>query len=1389
LPEHDPNLTSNRAKQGKKKTGRSGKPSQLRCDPKRQANESIQGYRYQFLQSVHKWLDLEDDDFLFLEGAEDFDQYTRKGVTTVQVKASPRPLTLNSSTILKSIKNFWNLHQQDEKRVVYFRLIARAPIGIEQGHPFGRKVKGLDLWRQAARDRNKAEELRTYLITSQNLPQDLRTFLQSNDLRKLMSVFFARLAWDTSSPEAVDITDLIKSKLILHGEKNGVPPKRAAKVFSRIIDEVMAVASQKENRWLNRARFLEIFEEETSELVPREQFQRIFQELELFTSLQNKLLAGIPSPAIDAGEISYWNVPPIPRDIDPRTLLVENLKLILEQEGFLCLSGSVGLGKTTLAKLLLKSMGNNWLWLTFSSLEAQSITHNLTRLWEKIQSRSKPKKVVIDDLTVFQAGNRSHEHMLGMIIYTILERGGQIIITSHTNLPDRFFHSFRLSPRCNQKVPCLTREEIEGIAKALSCPKQMANKWAGIIEFYTKGHPQLVHSRMHYLKAKGWPGPTSKDFFKPGPQIEKEREEVRRSLLTFLMPEEKELIYRLSLHGGFFRKDHAIAIGDISEGIPCPGDVFIGLVGPWIEEFGGGYYRLSTLLDMSGNEVWPPTKVKKLRADISTCMLKCHPITTQEVQTVFLLAFTARAQLPLLKLILSILHASKKIQNTVFKSLWWIGSLRYDENKPVFPEDPYTNFMLRLLQFKVVAQENPNKAASIAKKWEQEIDPTQSQESYAIQRYLFSSNVLLRYNVPLTANSAISYLMQLSKFETRLPAEIIRHDRLKPPPGQTWIGNRFDPLADLFFCVLMRCTSPLFFSELLECLNNLPPKVRQRILAALSREPNAYHLVNSVWLGELKSESPDWSKCLEVFEKAFRYAVVWEVEPLLISAANAKAIILDEYLDKKSQALKYVQEVMGKIDSFSKTLNDRKATILLNQGRFFEALEIWRSLLPSWNPPPSEFNYLPIFAFRNAGIAASLIKNWKEAAEIFKEGGNRCTGKGFLNQKAGFIADAGFYFFLAGQHKKAIDSFIEALEFLDQRVAVADENQRFVLSKRIGHTLATVLNRIRQNGKSENFTVPPAYCSDPDIKQKVLELPKTPNEICWLSLAEIECDLDQGSSVFHKVYERLLKSPLLVVRFSCAAVEVKHALKSLSQDGLPKKALLLAHLSQEMTAQRKEGKRILDEPTFASSPSAVILQDASFAINILFGGLVIQAGSDKLNEKTLDLWLEDSKTTSSMGGLISWIKEAKSILWGDVRVAENILKNKTGEGERESRLLGALKVCMEKDVSPDYSFYAEVLLLDFLGQGAWVQELGPSLCSLISRQWLLLVETPAILMSPRLTVPRIRAACEGGEEDINKAARILLAAKNAVNFRLPKELSAHLNKLADDVKTDETANS
>ena len=100
----------------------------LNANPKRQATDSLRGYRYQILHSVEAWLDLDEGECLYLEGVEDFDIVSDDAATLVQVKDTQHNITLRSKDVVDAINHYWESQTKHPDLTVKFRFITRSKI-------------------------------------------------------------------------------------------------------------------------------------------------------------------------------------------------------------------------------------------------------------------------------------------------------------------------------------------------------------------------------------------------------------------------------------------------------------------------------------------------------------------------------------------------------------------------------------------------------------------------------------------------------------------------------------------------------------------------------------------------------------------------------------------------------------------------------------------------------------------------------------------------------------------------------------------------------------------------------------------------------------------------------------------------------------------------------------------------------------------------------------------------------------------------------------------------------------------------------------------------------------------------------------------------------------
>ena len=83
----------------------------------------MRGYSYQILRSVLAWIELLENEVLYLEGAEDLDQVAGDAAITTQIKDTRGSgnVTLRSPGALKAIDNYWSHCSRNPGRRIRFR--------------------------------------------------------------------------------------------------------------------------------------------------------------------------------------------------------------------------------------------------------------------------------------------------------------------------------------------------------------------------------------------------------------------------------------------------------------------------------------------------------------------------------------------------------------------------------------------------------------------------------------------------------------------------------------------------------------------------------------------------------------------------------------------------------------------------------------------------------------------------------------------------------------------------------------------------------------------------------------------------------------------------------------------------------------------------------------------------------------------------------------------------------------------------------------------------------------------------------------------------------------------------------------------------------------------
>ena len=781
-------------------------------------------------------------------------------------------------------------------------------------------------------------------------------------------------------------------------------------------------------------------------------------------------------------------------------------------------------------------------------------------------------------------------------------------------------------------------EEIIGLAENLGCAPTTAKKWSRLIAAQTNSHPQLVHARLLTLARAGWPPLREEDLLQTPRELTEERAQTRM-LLSQLPAGDVELLYRLSLVAGVFRRDHAVAIGEIETALATPGDVFDRLVGRWIEPVSQTYYRLSPLLQRAADAVWSADKANQLREAVGEALLRCRKLTLIEANTILMLGFLTRSQHLVFVMTNAFLKQPLPLKRHVAESISWMAHIKTDPCVPIFAKPPLLNWMLRLLQFHVAMSIESDAAAEVVECLDQETTVEHMGDGYLLARFLFLTQTLVATQVRLSAAKLLYLIGEADKARAALM-----------DAGEEAIVKSFEAnLADLtdvasdfatrLFLFVVRCDRAGFLDDLMSALRGTDDSVRMRFRAFINEHPlEARLLVDRAWSEEANRSKPDWERCIAALKSAADYGRAFDVEALTDLAVRAIMIVADEYLNDRTRAFREFDSLGALIASPSALLLDEYAHLLTNDGKHTPALEIWERILPDWTVQEQSHDSLPAFARRRAAIAAARAGKLERSSKYFKDGADQAGTAGEPVLSAGMLADAAFVEWKQGRKDEAISLFTDVVQRLDEMPNTKDELTSFKLRKLTGQMLSHIRSACAGRVTAESYAPPIGSASDLDASDRLRELPVTNSDMLWLLLLQTEAALRLPPRAFEVAADRLATSKIPAVTWFLAEVDMSHKLRSSDIGELPILAERFSDSYDVISLDKAAGGSGV-EPAERRSEGSKERDDADrLAPQALFAGLISVTERTEEIKEVLDDWRQACETLRLRTTFLEWIE-------------------------------------------------------------------------------------------------------------------------------------------------------
>ena len=1342
-----------------------GSPTRLNNDPAREAVDSLRGYSYQILRSIDAWLDLEEEQILFLEGAEDLDRVDAGGAVVEQVKDTTGSgnITLRSANAITAIANFWKHRERNPRLPIQFRYLTTSDIGKERGDELALNSPGIEIWEQIRCAPSNpallpdADAIRKFLLGRDELPISLRTWLKFATTEEFVSRIIEPFAWVTAQPDAAHLRRQIEAKLVELGETRHIGAAASLEALGRLHVEAWANVTDANRTPLRRGDLLRILETVGTTAIPTSQL------LEMLRQLTGGPTTQTASTAI--ARIDQAIVHAAPRAASrrfPRSRLETAIAASIAQ-GTVLIHGSTGMGKTVLAAAATAARSGTG-WINLRDLDPVMVAARLAAAADFVVARATPCTVVADDL---DAGDDPRPLLpaLDRLMEALTTVKGTLLITSAQRLPPRLAATVELIDHRTFAAPTFDADEIATYFITAGCPARDAETWSKIVYGSTSGHPQLVDARLGALQEGGWPPPNISELIAPTAELVDVRAEARRMVST-LSADERELLCRASLVAGRISRRRLMAIAEIAPVIAEPGYVIDRLTGPWLEVTDTADLRTSPLLRNLGIDTRGLAWSRTMHGSIAWAWLAERSLVATDVSSLLMHATASGHAGPLVHILPSLLQASTEVWQQIGKTSSMFALIGVDDGQSSPFSSAIDTAAFRILQLRIAEQLGSDRVQAVVTRALQEAESRAAEDVGAeFFDFLFLWQLLREGD----SSRPIRTLVELGLRFVRVGSQV--RDRLRGLSRSESTIAAWPDLSQFLQLTFMRAvTDTNGLKELLAIAADLNQSERRLIMKGFAGEADVAALaLDRLWLRESERPDPDWARFAILLERTIDLATTSDVSALANAAAAMLIRVVDENVGDGAAALATADRLIDRLGAGARILS-AKAKVMWQSGNAESALPLYEDALARFDLPRPWLTD----ALRDAAIAAARAGLWRQCATRFAEAVAATPEEEPLVRRVGLLFDYGLALHLAGETCGAIDAFGAALdELIEDGQAVPTEP---LLSTRQLGSHAIKLVRMDLSGEQAEEAVGirrlVGKCSALDTLNWGTQRPASLDII-----AQMLIDLDLLAPGKPTVAVRLsdwLRSSRDVLAASVAGRSFA-CLAILTGDVAPivsdtvKQLSYLTHANAERSAGHDTFGRLDNDPPV---PTCNEEMGTLFAYRVL-GAVVALMSAGRVAELPLQRWGQDLPSDVSYGRVRDLLTEAEALLLG----ADDPWPRVVGSNPNwETHALAALGA-LSRRRTPDELIVAQAMAAHYLQQDHLRELVAASYASVVTSAWLDLCNVPALLVTPRLAVPASQDSVKSTALGWTRTKAVMLAGLSAVSVGAARRVRSSVTEL------------
>jgi hypothetical protein len=1324
-----------------------------------QANHVLRAFRYQLLQSLQAWLDLRNDEELWLELNEDFSVISPDRSDDVQVKHSETPsgpasVTLRTPGVRDAILRYWARSAGGTSSRYHVTYLARSGAGREQGVALPENEPGLLYW-QIASGRGHTVALRELLIDvfmATPIGDWLETSPSDEELRARL---LGRIRFSLSARDDVALERMIREQLGAIYLTKGHYASTADQGFPLLLNRVFATAS-----------------------LPAESDRRL-SVVDLHSCLEEALprLGALTQVSAGGPTIpSSYAVTPLSLragTID-RHATVEAIRDSALKTPLLWVRGGNGTGKSTLAALLGRARGGSWIVCDFRPYAGDAKGRGALAAWSELVSiltqEAPPEGVILDDLSA-RSADLLKQRIAGLA-EAAAARGAQVIVTSNHTPSGALLSDLSVDQHAVIEAPYFSTADVEELVRrAPSPPSDLIEAWAKLIHVATSsGHPLLTVAKIAHLRQRNWPNSALLEDLGHGKSTAMidARQEARVRLLAELpSPQARALLERVSTVFMSFEDALVYRLCGAEPAVTYAGDSLALLKGSWIEPAASGGWRLSPLISDLQSDVAPESAIVWRRIAAEHWLAK-RTLNEHTLPLCFWNAFLGKHIWVLLKLGEVILGLPPEQLRGAAAMLSPMAALSTEVS--LLPEEPMTAASLRLLQIRVAeATDDQALATRAALAWLRETDSIKG-ELHDLQVILGAYYVLEvdQVRLPSTVQFACLSLLRraanqaVGSADKRIGESIQRLTSVLVPgvdlPGM------------LFTKLLMRVRSSEEFEEMINALATLEGEERVRLLASAGAVLDGVGvLVHNAWAKE-QLAGKDLHESLIRYDRMSKLVGTWGTPDLEIEFEIARSVLSDEGIDEKDQAIAIVDSAIERFGPQASLIR-QKSKVLGHLGDNENAAHL---LLDA----EEELNQLNSFdrmlALREGAIACANISRFEDSSRLFaKARAILAESSSHQPLRTGLLVERALVAWRQGDRQAALTHLGDAFEELENI-----DSQSTHQGQRT-HKFACAMGGYFMHEVLEAFPVPP----HPSIKfgqPSALESDRVPQAVKLPSLAEnwrllelVETLAQTDARIAARAESRkeetclpTIESQIANARFAAAVSrrDIPGALASITP------AVSMLRVAARILAEGSKRLQPIHRTELSeATPDELRAQGWELALQGAMADILL------FHELT-NAWRSDSEDI---------FRKAVETNFGDDSICEPLIaasRRNTCDANAPWPILTCSLFSLlrgDEDIMPTNRYMRDLYLAHHVANSLSRHVLEPLIVERLVAGWTRVLEEQRFaLTTPRVFVPEIAAAIQSIREiGLRGAPALFLAAAPAVSVTLTQEWDAFLRKL------------